>query len=161
SALHAMLFRLAGEYNDVSRYQDVEEREVGEALRGTLPQGKLDRYGAYDFIGRYFAFRYQRSGSVAAATNAFMEAYKDNGHAVERFRREFIRTFRTTLAWYELPLVVPRGAGEDFHALLATIQLVSTSEMLGRIDRNEATADSVCVAIATHWKNFAEGVLAQ
>src|SRR5215212_8206352 len=47
--LHAMMYRVAGEHRDPSKYLDADEKEVGESLRLTM-QGKFERYGGYDFV---------------------------------------------------------------------------------------------------------------
>jgi hypothetical protein len=158
SDLHIMMFRLGGEHRDSRKYLDESERQVGEDLRQTMPKGKLERYGAYDFIGRYFAFKYQRTGSVAAATNAFMQRYGKTKDEVEQLRQEFIRAFNKTVSWYEYPLVEPRVDG-SFHALLGTIQLVSTSRALAAIDAGNISESSIKEKIACDWRGFAEQVL--
>lgn len=158
SPLHAMMFRLGGEHRDLAKYRDEGERGVGEALRQTMPRGKLERYGAYDFIGRYFAFRYQKTGSVAGATNAFMQKYGDDAKRVDQFENEFIRAFLTTLDWYEHPLVEPSVDG-SFHAMLATIQLVSTTVALDAIDRGVLTESVIRERITGEWHTFAAKVL--
>ena len=57
-------------------------------------KNKTARYGAYDFVGRYFAFSYMSTGSVANATNDFMAmAEKDD---CGKLRDEFIRVLNNT-----------------------------------------------------------------
>jgi len=160
SDLHGMMFRLGGEHRDKSKYRDSEERDVGEALRETMPKGKLERYGAYDFIGRYFAFRYQNTGSVAWATNTFMQKYQKEGARVESFRREFIKAFNKTLEWYDYPLIEPMVDG-SFHALLATLQLVSTTAALNLIERGTLSEPTVRERITNEWPEFCKKVLAE
>jgi hypothetical protein len=158
SELHGMMFRLGGEHRDKKKYRDGEEQEVGEALRATMPKGKLERYGAYDFIGRYFAFRYERTGSVSAATNTFMQKYGKDGSRVDMFRREFIRAFNKTIEWYQYALIEPIVDG-SFHAMLATIQLVSTTVALSAIDGGTLKESVVQERIAAEWPEFAGKVL--
>lgn len=158
SPLHAMMFRLGGEHRDLAKYKDDVERGVGEALRQTMPRGKLERYGAYDFIGRYFAFKYQKTGSVASATNGFMQKYGDDAKRINQFEKEFIRAFQTTLDWYEYPLVEPSVDG-SFHAMLATIQLVSTTVALEAIDKGVLAESVIRDRITNEWHPFAAKLL--
>jgi hypothetical protein len=158
SDLHVMMFRLGGEHRDSRKYRDATERQVGEDLRQTMPKGKLERYGAYDFIGRYFAFNYQRTGSVAAATNVFMQRFGKSAADVESLRQEFIRSFNKTIDWYTYPLVEPKVDG-SFHALLGTIQLVSTTRALARIDEGKVAEDEIKARVHGDWPAFAASVL--
>jgi hypothetical protein len=158
SDLHVMMFRLGGEHRDSRKYRDETERQVSEDLRQTMPKGKLERYGAYDFIGRYFAFNYQRTGSVAAATNAFMQRFGKSTDEVEKLRQEFIRSFNKTVDWYVYPLVEPKVDG-SFHALLGTIQLVSTTRALAAIDAGKVTEDQLKAKVQQDWPGFADTVL--
>jgi hypothetical protein len=160
SPLHGMMFRMGGEHRDPDKYLDEPERFVGEAIRQTMPKGKLERYGAYDFIGRYFAFKYQTVGSVAAATNSFMQKYGNKGDRVEGFRQEYIRTMEHTLDWYEYPLVEPKVDG-IFHAMLGAIQLVATTVALQAIDNGALSREIVQQRISDEWPAFAQNVLQQ
>ncbi|MFH0778322.1 MAG: DUF262 domain-containing protein, partial [Candidatus Eisenbacteria bacterium] len=74
SRLHQMLFRLGGEQRPLPQYADADEERVSTDLRETMGN-KRQRYGAYDFIGRYFAFAYGERNSVARATIDFMERF--------------------------------------------------------------------------------------
>lgn len=159
SPLHQMLFRLGGEHKPDPEYQDDHERRVSEDLRQTMG-GKRQRYGAYDFIGRYFAFAYMERGSVANATVAFMDRYQDRPDRVEDFRQEFIRVFqRATEDWYQpFPLTEPRESGA-FHAFLATLQLVSTKRLLEHEASGVVSSDQVQDYLLHSWSGFAENRL--
>lgn len=160
SPLHAMMFRLGGEHRDPSKYLDEAERDIGETIRGTMPPGKRERYGPYDFIGRYFAFRYEKTGSVAAATNAFMQRFGAADDRVDEFKREFIRAVRKTLEWYDQPLIEPKPDG-SFHAMLGTLQLVSTTVALNSIDSGRLPEEVVRQRIDEGWLPFATAILGQ
>ncbi len=156
SPLHVMMYRLAGEAGDPAKYKDDEEREVGEVLRDVM-RGQKERYGAYGFVGRYFAFRYMSSGSVANATNQFMVSQADAAPGqVDALEREFTTAFNQTLQWYDSPLTKPGG---PFHAFLATVQMVSTSTMLERIAAGRTTEVSIRKAIQRRWPDFAAAKL--
>ena len=99
SDLHQMLFRLAGEQRPKSHIDD-EEMRLADDLRETM-QRKVQRYGAYDFIGRYLAFAYEERGSVAKATLQFMDSFENTRpDRIEELRKEFIKVFRTAQEWY-------------------------------------------------------------
>jgi hypothetical protein len=158
SPLHQMLFRLAGETRPRS-HVDEEERRVADDLRETM-QRKVQRYGAYDFIGRYFAFAYQKRGSVAKATLEFMdEVAEARRERIEELRQEFIRVFRTGQQWYPGFLTDPGGG--RFHAFLGTLELVSTKVMLKHLDAARVTHESVRSYISQQWSGFAENRLAR
>lgn len=154
SPLHAMIYRVAGEHRRDEKYVDDVEKEVGNTLRRTMGEGKFARYGGYDFVGRYFAFGHMKSGTVASATNQFMERYAKASHTeVERFRLEFLRVFRKTAEWYMPPFTKPYDG--KFHAFFATVQLVSTLRMLEHIDAGEVEEETIVESIAQHWFGFA------
>jgi hypothetical protein len=156
--IHEMMFRLGGEYLDATKYQDDDEREVAEDLRDIM-KGRKERYGAYDFIGRFFAFSYQSTGSVAKATNNFMDReLKANKGRIEELRREFISAFKSTISWYDHPLTEPKQNGV-FHAFLATIQMTSTRQMLFHIKDGKTSEPNVIETIKRDWPAFAEKVL--
>jgi hypothetical protein len=158
--IHEMMFRSGGEYLDKSKYKDDAEREVAEDLRDIM-KGRKERYGAYDFIGRFFAFSYQSNGSVAKATNAFMERELRADRArIEELRQEFISAFQSTIRWYEYPLTEPKQNGL-FHAFLATIQMVSTRQMLLHIKAGKVAEERVVGVIKREWSPFAEKVLSE
>ena len=158
SPLHAMLFRLAGEQRPRSHVDD-EERHVTDDLRETM-QRKVQRYGAYDFVGRYFAFAYAERGSVAKATLDFMDKFEGAGSGeIEALRREFVRGFKTAKEWYEAFLTDP--AGDRFHAFLATLQLVSTTFVLRHVDAGRAEMSQLRACIGEHWEGFAANRLAR
>ena len=158
SQLHQMLFRLAGEQRP-RHHIDEEEKRVADDLRETM-QRKVQRYGAYDFIGRYFAFAYKERGSVAKATLEFMDSFESaSAERVEEFRTEFIRVFRTSRLWYPGFLTDPEG--ERFHAFLGTLQLVSTKFLLRHVDAGLVTAERVKSSISSYWDAFAQNRLAK
>jgi hypothetical protein len=159
SPLHQVLFRLAGETRPAPRYLDEAEERASVDLRETM-QNKTQRYGAYDFIGRYFAFAYQSAGSVAKATVGFMDQYA-NGSAehIESLRQEFIRIFRAAQAWYVDFLIDPEG--RRFHAFLATLQLVSTKVLLAHIAAGRTSEATVGEKIQERWGGFARNRLAK
>lgn len=162
SPLHKMMWRIAGEHLDDSAYLDDAEREVGTTLRSIM-RNKIARYGAYDFVGRYFAFSKMQAGSVAKATKEFMDkelpSEEGRGWDVDALRREFLRVFKKTTEWYEYPLIKPAPDGE-FHAFLATVQLVSTRVMLyEHVDKGEVSEDVVRSYVKTRWPAFAEATL--
>lgn len=159
SALHKMMWRVAGEHGDDALYADDEEREVSQLLRSIMRR-KVDRYGAYDFVGRYFGFAYRSTGSVAKATYEFMKEHaKDSPDKVEAFRKEFLRVVQTTANWYDpYPFVKPRPEGE-FHQFLATIQLVATKHALDNIAKGRASEEVIRSHIKAHWPKFAEDTL--
>lgn len=159
SDLHQMLFRLAGEQRPRAHVDD-EESRLADDLRETM-QRKVQRYGAYDFIGRYFAFAYSERGSVAKATLEFMDAFeKELPERIEELRREFIRVFRTAQDWYSGGFLTdPQGT--RFHAFLATLQLVSTKFMLAHVEAGHTTAERVASHIASRWNAFAENRLSR
>jgi len=158
--IHEMMFRLGGEYLDRKKYLDDAEREVGEDLRGIM-SGRKERYGAYDFIGRFFAFAYQSTGSVAKATNAFMEReLRADEDRIEELRQEFISAFRSTVQWYDYALTEPKQNGL-FHAFLATIQMVATRQMLLHIGAGKTSEEKIVELIKREWPAFAETVLSE
>jgi hypothetical protein len=158
--IHEMMFRLGGEYLDKSKYQDGDEKEVAEDLRDIM-KGRKERYGAYDFIGRFFAFSYQSTGSVARATNSFMEReLKAGKQRIEELRQEFISAFKSTVAWYDYALTEPKQNGL-FHAFLATIQTVSTRQMLIHIRAGRVSEEKLVEIIKRDWLAFAEKVLSE
>lgn len=157
SRLHEMMFRLGGEHRDPSKYLDKEELRIGEDLRGIM-KNKKDRYGAYDFIGRFFAFKYESTSSVAKATFSFMNRESQaSDEKIEEFRREFIEAFLATARWYEYPLTEPDAKG-GFHAFLATIQMVSSSQMVHLIKAGGTSEEKVSAFIQSHWRSFAAEV---
>lgn len=157
SKLHQMMYRLAGEHDDPDKYKDAAERDAGERLKSIMGS-KIQRYGAYDFIGRFLAFRHGRTGSVANATNAFMKAYQDSPDRLESLRQEFIEALSRTLTWYEYPLIEPEEDGSGrFHAFLATVQMVSTSRMLRHISDKLVTESAVRAAVESQWLRFTKG----
>jgi hypothetical protein len=158
SPLHAMMYRLAGEHQSDAKFSNEGERQCAATLRSIM-RNKVARYGAYDFVGRYFAFSRENTGSVANATIAFMDEYETAN--VDELRDEFIDVFNVTCAWYEYPLITPEDGGK-FHAFLATVQMVSTHHILSHFvkvgDRKEVAVKD---AIRTHWRLFAEDTLQQ
>lgn len=158
SPLHQMLFRLAGEQRP-RHHVDDEEKRVADDLRETM-QRKVQRYGAYDFIGRYFAFAYQERGSVAKATLEFMDSFATpTWDRIEGFRREFIKVFQTAQQWYTGFLTDPQGG--RFHSFLGTLQLVSTKFLLQHIDAGLVPAESVKACVSGRWNDFAQNRLAR
>ncbi|MDE1881983.1 MAG: DUF262 domain-containing protein [Euryarchaeota archaeon] len=158
SKLHRMMWRVAGEHGDDSKYLDAREHDLSQQLREIM-RGKVDRYGAYDFMGRYFAFAYQSAGSVAKATYDFMKAHKDDPEEeLEELRTEFLLALERVLSWYAYPLVKPKPDGE-FHQFLATVQLVSTTRMLEQIEQGTITEATTRERIQAHWAKFAEDTL--
>jgi hypothetical protein len=157
SPLHAMMYRVAGEDGVAAEHMDDAEKRSASRLRSIM-KNKTARYGAYDFVGRYFAFSYMNSGSVANATNEFMATYEraDEG----ALRGEYVRALDATCEWYEYPLITPSDDGK-FHAFLATIQMVSTRHMLGHIDAERTTPAKIRSYIADHWADFALETLEQ
>jgi hypothetical protein len=155
--LHEMMFRLGGEHRDPARYLDKQEQSVAEDLRGIM-KNKKDRYGGYDFVGRFFGFKYESTGSVAKATFNFMDREKDAGKArIEQFRQEFIDAFLSTARWYEYPLTEPDAKGA-FHAFLATIQMVSSSRVIEFMRSGRTSEEKVSSFIGTRWREFAARV---
>jgi hypothetical protein len=158
SPLHQMMFRLAGEQRP-RVHADSTEKRVADDLRETM-QRKVQRYGAYDFIGRYFAFAYEERGSVAKATLQFMDRFESSSPArIEELRKEFIQSFQTAQKWYPALLTDPEG--ERFHSFLGTLQLVSTKFLAQRIAEGRVSADQVRDAVARHWSGFAVNRLAR
>lgn len=158
SPLHQMMFRLSGEQRPRVHVDD-EEQRVADDLRETM-QRKVQRYGAYDFIGRYFAFAYRERGSVAKATLEFMDLFEGATSAqIEALRGEFIRVFRSAMIWY--PQFLTDTDGERFHAFLGTLQLVGTKKMLQHVDAGRTSEDAVSAAIARNWVDFANNRLAR
>lgn len=161
SNVHKMMWGLAGEHQDPAKHRDSEERETAALLRATM-RGKKDRYGAYDFVGRYFAFAHtDRGETVARATYEFMTASEGaTPEAIEQWRQEFMRVFRKTCEWYHpYELTTPRPQRE-FHAFLATVQLVSTRRMLfDFIDKGTRKEEEVKEHIGHYWAEFAEHTL--
>ncbi len=157
SKLHEMMFRLGGEHRDSAGYLDRQEQQVGEDLRGIM-KNKKERYGAYDFIGRFFAFNHEATGSVAKATFNFMNRESGSSNArIEQLRKEFIDAFLSTTRWYEYPLTEPKPRGL-FHAFLATLQMVSSSRMNGLIRDGQTTDARVSESIQSEWRAFAAKV---
>ena len=154
SVLHRLMFRLGGEHRNLSRYIDKDEKEVGEDLREIM-KNKCNRYGAYDFIGRVFAFKYEETGSVAKATNAFMSHNINlSDQELEKLRQEFMAAFKATLDWYEYPLIEPRDGGQ-FHAWLATIQMIASDHCLNLIRSGKSNKESIRTFIRENWEAFA------
>jgi hypothetical protein len=154
SPLHELMFRLAGEHRDTSRYLDSHEERVAEDLRQIM-RGKALRYGAYDFLGRFFAFKHEDTGSVAKATNSFMHKYANaNAETLEKYRQDFIAAFNATVSWYENPLIEPKINGQ-FHAWLATIQMVASDHCLQLIKSGVTDEPSVAQFIQQNWQAFA------
>lgn len=158
SKLHKMMWRVAGEHGDDSKYLDSQEREMSLQLRAIMRR-KVDRYGAYDFIGRYFAFANQSTGSVAKATYEFMKSHQgDPDDEIEELRRDFLDALSTVLQWYPYPLVKPQPEGE-FHQFLATVQLISATRMREAIQNNGMDEETVVTRIKMYWPKFAEDTL--
>lgn len=159
SPLHEMLYRLAGEHRSDKAFESEAERQTASRLESIMKR-KVERYGAYDFLGRYFAFSYMSTGSVANATNEFMAKYGEGNP--QKFRDEFIRVLEKTLDWYtEYPLITPREDGK-FHAFLATIQMVSTRHMLiHHVDTGRVREDEIRNVIDDRWVAFADDTLQQ
>jgi hypothetical protein len=158
SRLHKMMWRMAGEHGDDTKYADPSERDSSLLLRSIMRR-KVDRYGAYDFVGRYYAFAYKSTGSVAKATYEFMKEHQnDPDDEIEELRQEFLRALTTVQEWYEYPLVKPKPDGE-FHQFLATIQLVSTTKMRELFESGRLTEPQVTSRVKTHWPKFAEDTL--
>lgn len=158
SPLHQMMFRLSGELRPRTHFDD-EERRVADDLRETM-QRKVQRYGAYDFIGRYFAFAYGERGSVAKATLEFMDRHEGAvPEQIESRRREFMRVFQISRDWYPAFLTDPEG--ERFHAFLGTLQLVSTKFLLEHVDAERTTMVYAKEAVAKNWSTFANNRLAR
>lgn len=154
SDLHKLMFRLAGEHRNLKRYEDEQERTVGEDLRGIMGN-KSRRYGAYAFIGRVFAFKYEETGSVATATNAFMSRRSSDSYQdLEPLRQEFMAAFKATVDWYEYPLIEPKDGGR-FHAWLATIQMVASYHCLNLIQSGKVSEDLIRTFIRENWEGFA------
>jgi hypothetical protein len=160
SPLHEMMFRLGGEHRDPGRFRDKDEEKVADDLRQVM-QKKKERYGAYDFIGRFFAFRHERKGTVAKATNDFIAREENNKpDRVEQFRREFIATYNATRELYfPTPFVVP--ATGQFHAFLATIQMVSTAHIREAIALGKIAEVLVKERVERRWPEFAEFVISK
>jgi|GEM_PF-3597373 len=153
--VHEFMFRLAGEHRDPSRYLDAAEKGVSEDFR-ELMRNKSQRYGAYDFIGRFLAFANETTGSVAKATVSFMDRYANaQPEKLEEFRQQFIGAFKATTRWYEYPLIEPRDGGQ-FHAWLATIQMVSASHCLKLIASGVVNDEQIGSFVAASWIPFAE-----
>ena len=158
SPVHEMMFRLAGEQRPRD-HTDEQEKRLADDLRETMLK-KVARYGAYDFIGRYFAFANQERGSVAKATLEFMDSLEEaTGARIESLRKEFIEVFRATQGWYDAFLTDPDG--EHFHAFLGTLQLVSSKVMLSHIGAGEVSTDDVKACIAANWRGLAQNRLAK
>lgn len=158
SPLHQMMFRLGGEHRSKEKYQDQEELRVGEDLRSIMRNKGL-RYGTYDFIGRFFAFRYENTGSVSKATNSFMSKhFEGSEQTIEGLRRAFVDAFKATTEWYEFPLTEPKDDGQ-FHAFLATIQMVASSMCLDWIANGRVSEDTIKAHIDASWFKFSEDVL--
>lgn len=156
SPLHEMMYRLAGE-DGADEITDEAERSASTLLRSIM-KNKTARYGAYDFVGRYFAFSNMGSGSVANATNDFMVQFENSD--ADALRMEFVRVIQTTRTWYEYPLVTPSDEGK-FHAFLATVQTVSTKRMLEYLDAGLLDETELKRYIKEHWRPFAEEILSQ
>jgi hypothetical protein len=158
SPIHVMIYRLAGEHRSDDAFASPEEARCASRLRSIM-RNKVARYGAYDFIGRYFAFSRMSTGSVANATIDFMEKHKDDN--ANGLRDEFIRVFDTTCTWYEHALATPEDGGK-FHAFLATLQMVSTRHMLHyHVDKGGVSGESVLQYIALNWEPLALETLGQ
>jgi hypothetical protein len=157
SPLHKMMYQLAGEQGLDGTFDSEEEREAAETLHSIMKR-KVARYGAYDFVGRYFAFSRMSTGSVANATNEFMARFETAD--VSELRKEFIAVLNKTCEWYEYPLMTPRDSGA-FHAFLATIQMVATRELLSEISAGRADESLVRNAISEKWPSYAEEILEQ
>jgi len=160
SPLHEMMFRLGGEQRPAPQYVDADEERVSTDLRETMGN-KRQRYGAYDFIGRYFAFAYGERSSVAKATVEFMEKFDDSEPSqVERLRREFIRVFRKTYEWYPSSFLRDPEEGR-VHAFLGTLQLVSTKFALEHVEAGRTTEEAARNFIVEKWGPFAQNRLAR
>jgi len=156
SPLHAMMYRIAGEHGSESKFASEEERRVAATLTAIM-KNKKARYGRYDFVGRYFAFSYMKTGSVANATNEFMAQYETAD--IDALCDEFVRIFNTSRDWYEYFLTTPSDDGK-FHAFLATIQLVSTRHMLlNHVDVGSARTGDVKAHVRAKWEGFANSTL--
>jgi hypothetical protein len=160
SPLHEMMFRLGGEHRDPSKYLGQDEQRTGEDLRYIM-QNKQSRYGAYDFIGRFYAFKHEVTGSVAKAIFSFMnKEHKADAQRVETLRQDFIQSFAAVCDWYEHPLTEPKADGA-FHAFLATIQMVSTSNGLALIAQGIGNQQTAKVFVRANWKEFAAKVTSE
>jgi hypothetical protein len=158
SELHTMMFRMAGEHRDMKKYLDKREQQIGEDLRGVM-KNKQVRYGSYDFIGRFLAFRNETKGSVATAIFSFMARHRRaDAKTIEEFRKDFLDSFEATSTWYEYPLTEPRVGGA-FHAFLATIQMVSSSHVLALIREGGASEARASEYVRSSWVPFTERVL--
>jgi len=154
SAVHQMMYRVAGEHATDS-YEDARERAAGTTLQRVMRRA-VKRYGAYAFVGRFFAFRHMTSGSVATATVMFMEQTKNHTPGqVEAFRQQYLGALEATLHWYQHPLV---KSEEDptWYAFFATVQMVSASVMLDEIAAGRTTEERVASVIREQWPAFAE-----
>lgn len=156
--LHEMMFQLAGE-SGIELIADPREKDVASELEATM-RNKKARYGAYNFVGRCLAFAHISDElSVANAINRFMDDFSDEDP--EKFRSEFIDAFEATLRLYDgiQPLCVADASGDRiaFHEWVATIQIVSTIEMLEHIRAGEITEDAVRDVIQKEWKPFIYG----
>lgn len=155
TALHKLMFRLGGENRNPAAYLDSEEKQVSEDLR-QLMRNKSQRYGAYDFIGRFLAFTNETSGSVSKAINTFMDRHSNaSTQQLEVFRQQFIAAVKATTRWYEYPLIEPKDGGQ-FHAWLATIQMVSSNHCLKLIASGAINDEQIGRFVADNWIPFAE-----
>lgn len=154
SPVHQMIYRLAGEHATDS-YLDGRERAAGTTLQKVMRRA-VKRYGAYAFVGRFFAFRHMAAGSVATATVMFMEQMKSATDAqVEALRQQYLDAFEATHRWYEHPLVKSEEE-PTWYAFFATLQMVGASVMHDEIVGGRTTEDKVRSAIRERWPAFAE-----
>jgi hypothetical protein len=89
-----------------------------------------------------------------------MQSFGKDGGRADDLKAEFIRAMRKTLEWYEYPLVEPKVDGA-FHAMLATIQLVSTTAALNAIASGPLTEEVVRDRINDGWQPFSLELLKQ
>jgi hypothetical protein len=158
SPLHKMMYRLGGEQASSDVAVTPEEKQATDRLRFIMKK-KVARYGAYDFVGRYFAFAYMSVGTVATATNEFMDKFEHEDP--DKLRNEFVSILNTTCEWYEYPLTAPED-GAPFHAFLSTVQMVSTKAIATEF-ANTGKVPTVAIKriIADEWPRFAAEVLAE
>jgi hypothetical protein len=156
SPIHKMMYRLGGEQATPNLPISPEETRATDRLRFIMKK-KVARYGAYDFVGRYFAFAYMNVGTVANATNEFMDKFE--GEDPDKLRKEFVTVLNTTCDWYEYPLTAPEE-GAPFHAFLATVQMISTRAIAAEfVDSGEIPVATIKEIISIEWPRFAALIL--
>jgi hypothetical protein len=154
SAVHQMIYRLAGEHV-IDVYLDERERAAGTTLQKVMRRA-VRRYGAYAFVGRFFGFRHETAGSVATATVMFMEHTKSaTPEQIEALRLQYLNAFEATQRWYDHPLVKSEEE-PTWYAFFATVQMVGASVMLDEIAAGRVTEEQVASAVHDQWPAFAE-----